>query len=63
MQEPANINLLIEVIRHDKDFPKDHKELFVATTSNNENMEVQACQMGYCQDCQKLCSMQHLVEL
>ena len=60
----GNINLMIEVLHtHDKDFPKDHKELIVATTCNKENIEVEACQMGYCQDCQKLCTVQHLVEL
>ena len=63
-QYHININYLISALhQHEDDFPSNHRDLLKVTTCALENMEKEECQMGRCQDCLKLWTMEQMLEL
>ena len=60
----CNINFLISAVhKAEEDFPEDHRSLLAFTTCSSGGLEVENCQFGVCEDCNKLCTLEKLVEM
>ena len=59
-----NMNMTIQAVHKYCDrFPKDHRDLLKCMTCNEDNIISETCQLGDCQGCNDLCTIERLVQL